>query len=204
MAIDKTGKILAEFNAKNGQYKTSSGTLSSLAWLTKVALEKVLNTNDLYGDGDLQLTMVSDRGSTGTITMSAHDEEFETALGFKQAITDGVAEIQQVAKTSGSLYFETQYVGSDGAVKTKKVWLFGVEVSTPSETFDQNTDNINTNVVEYGIVVRGTNLKNSAGTADYTDANGNTRKVYKMTSIPTDEHYATFGDAVPVPKALAA
>ena len=101
-----------------------------------------------------------------------------------------------------AIYFETEFTGADGVKKTKKVWLFGVEVSAPSESLDQNTDDLSIATVEYGITVKGVYLKAADGIANYTDATtGNTVKVFKLSQIPTDTDYATFGDTVPVPTA---
>jgi hypothetical protein len=202
MAIDKSGKILAQFNVKNGQYKTASGSLSSLTWLTKVSLDKNLSTQAIYGDGELQLNLINDKGYTGTIGMTARDIEFETALGMQMELDGGLAEIQQTAAVPISLYFETNFVGADGVVKTKKVWLFGVEVSAPSEALDQNTDDPAIATVEYGITVKGTYLKDTDGETDYIDTTtGNKVKVFKLSSIPTDTGFDSFGDTVPVPTA---
>ena len=155
MAIDKSGKILAQFNVKNGQYKTDDGVLSPLTWLTRVSLDKNLSTLPIYGDGELQLNLISDKGFTGTIGMTARDIEFEKALGMQMEVDGGLAEVQQTAAIPISLYFETNFVGADGVVKTKKVWLFGVEVSAPGEALDQNTDDPSIATVEYGITVKG-------------------------------------------------
>ena len=42
--------------------------------------KKKLATKELYGDGDLQLLLVNDKGFTGTIGMTASDEDYEEAL----------------------------------------------------------------------------------------------------------------------------
>ena len=42
-------------------------------------------------------------------------------------------------------------------------------------------------------------MKAKGGTSDYVDANGNTKKVFKISSVPTDSGYATFLDSVPTP-----
>lgn len=200
MAISKTGKVLAQFNVKNGQYKTGDGSLSSLTWLTSVSLDKNLATQAIYGDGELQLTLVNDKGFTGSVGMSARDIEFETANGMQLEVASGMAEIQRQSIPDNSIYFETDYIGADGVKKTKKVWLFGVEVSTPSESLEQNGDDISISTFEYEITVKGVYLKATGGTDDYVDAStGNKVKVFKLSAVPTDSGYATFGNAVPTP-----
>jgi hypothetical protein len=205
MAISKSGKILAQFNVKNGQYKTADGQLASLTWLTKVSLDKNLATQTIYGDGEPQLTIINDKGFTGTLGMTARDDDFEKANGIQMEITGGSAEVQQKSVKENAIYFETEYTGSDGVTKVKKVWLFGVEVSTPNESLDQNTDGINISTVEYPITVKGTYLKATGGASDYVDATtGQKVKVFKVSAVPTDTGYSTFGDAVPTPTAIAA
>lgn len=83
--------------------------------------------------------------------------------------------------------------------KLKKIWLLGVNVGPASDGLSQNTDTTNESSASYGITVKGINLKNSAGTADYVDSNGNTIKVFKVSALPTDTGYATFLDSVPTP-----
>ena len=97
--------------------------------------------------------------------------------------------------------FECYITTTDGATKTKKVWLLGVNVSPASDGLSQNTDTINESTASYGITVKGTYLKATGGTTDYVDSNGNTIKVYKVTSVPSDTGYDTFLDSVPVPTA---
>jgi hypothetical protein len=78
-----------------------------------------------------------------------------------------------------------------------------VTTGRPSESFEQVTDNPNMSPVEYPLTVFGTNLRNNLDTADYTDTNGNTKRVTRISVIPTDTNYATFGDTVPTPTSAA-
>lgn len=208
MAIDKTGKTLVGFNVKNGQFavKTSSGydTPVSLTWLTRFAKDKNLSTKEIYGDGQLQITLVNDKGFTGSIGMTAQDLEYNKAMGFAQDIDGGLAEIKQLSVVDHAIYFETDFIGKDGITKTKKVWVFGVTVQAPSESLDQNTTDINESTVEYAITIQGINLKNATGDADYVDAEtGQTVKCFTYSKVPTDDGYDTFGDSVPAPKVSA-
>ena len=201
--MSKSGKTLVEFNVKNGQYKTGDGTLKSLTWLTKVALEADVGESVIFGDGEEVLTLPNDKGYNVTLGMTAPDLDFEKDNGLCEEITGGIANIQRQSRPENAIYFETQYAGADGTTKTKKVWLFGVTVSKPSITFDQNTDNPNASTVEYAGKVRGTNLKAVGGAKDYIDpTTGNTIKVFRLSAIPTDSGYADFGSSVPVPTVL--
>ena len=199
----KEGKKLIEYNCKNGVYNLGGddSTIKPLGYLTSVTLDKNIQTKDIYGDGDLQLSILSDKGSNGTLEMTAKDDEFDIDLGFAMKITQGLADIQVLQNKSIAIGFECYITTTDGITKTKKVWLLGVNVSPASDGLSQNTDTINENTASYGITVKGTNLKATGGATDYVDANGNTIKVYKITSLPSDTGYATFLDSVPVPTA---
>lgn len=207
--MSKTGKTLISFNVKNGQFavKGSSSYESpqSLTWLTKFSKEKNLSTKPIYGDGEMQITLVNDKGFTGIIGMTAQDIEYNKALGFAKDIDGGLAEVKQLSIVENALYFETDYCGKDGVTKTKKVWVFGVETQAPSESLDQNGDDISESNVEYNLTIKGTNLKDTDGTTDYVDSTtGQTVKCYTYSKVPTDTGYSTFGSAVPVPKVQAA
>jgi len=80
------------------------------------------------------------------------------------------------------------------------LWLLNVRVSPANETFNQNTDSVNPNNTEYALTILGVNKKATGGTADFIDpVTGDTVKVWRMSSKPTDSGYATFGASVPVP-----
>jgi hypothetical protein len=203
-ATNKANKVLVTFNVKNGQYALPGGEVKPLAWLTRVSLEKNLTTQPFYGDGEIQRLLVNDKGFTGVLGMTARDEEFEKDLGFLMEVQGGLATVQQSAIPSISLYFETEYMGTSGPAKTKKVWLFEVEVSTPNEEYAQNEDDISVGTVEYNMTIKGTYLKAVDGQTDYTDAEtGGKKKVFKLSATPEDDGYETFGDSVPIPTVKA-
>lgn len=201
----KEGKTLIEYNCKNGVYNLGGddSTIKPLGYLSSITLDKNIQTKDIYGDGDLQLSILSDKGFTGTLEMTAKDDDLDVDLGFAMKISQGLAAIQVLQNKTIAIGFETYITTEDGVTKTKKVWLLGVNVSPASDGLNQNTEQINENTASYGITVKGTFLKATGGTADYVDANGNTIKVYKVTSIPSDTGYATFLDSVPVPTVKA-
>lgn len=201
----KSGKKLIEYNCKNGVYNLggSDSSIKPLGYLSSFTLDKNMSTKDIYGDGELQLSIISDKGSTGTLEMTARDDEFEKDLGFAMAISNGLAEIQVLQNKPISIGFEAYVTMADGTTKTKKVWLLGVNVAPAGDSLSQNTDDINENMASYGITVKGTNLKATGGATDYVDANGNTIKVFKVSALPTDTGYSTFLDSVPVPTVAA-
>lgn len=197
--MDKTGKVLVSFNVKNGQYAVD-GEIKPLNYLTKFSKEKNLKTKTIYGDGELLTTLVNDQGFTGIIGMLAQDIEYNKDMGFMEELSSGLAEIKQVAIKEHNLYFETQYMAKGDVTKTKKVWVFGVEVQSPSESLEQNTDDINESNVEYPITIKGTNIKSSDGTTDYVNpTTGDVMKCYTYSKVPTDDGYDTFEKTVPVP-----
>ena len=195
----KQGKTLIQYNCKNGVYSVDGTEVKPLTFLASVTTDKNTTSTDIYGDGEIQVTLLNDRGSTGTLEMTARDEDFEIALGFMQELSNGKGEVQVVENKTISIGFEAYFMGSDGVQKTKKVWFLGVNVSPAGETLSQNTDAINNTTASYPITIKGVNLKATGGTSDYVDANGNTIKVFKLSSVPTDTGYATFLDSVPTP-----
>lgn len=198
----KAGKKLIEFNCKNGVYAIE-GEVKPLGYLVSNTLDKSISTKDIYGDGELQLSVLSDRGMTGTLEMTARDDEFETDLGFVKAIAQGLADVQVLQNKTISVGYENYILTADGVTKTKKVWLLGVNVSPASDSLSQNTDTTNEATASYGLTVKGVNLKDSEGSTDFVDENGNTMKVFKISSVPGQEGYETFLDSVPTPKAKA-
>lgn len=201
---DKKGKTLAQFNAKNGVYSVDGTAVSPLTYMTGFSKEPNLDTKSMYGDGELQTTLVSDKGFSGTLGVTARDLEYETALGMVKAIDGGNAEVQLLAVKEHSFGFETQMLAADGTTKVKKVWVFGVEAQRPSDALTQNTESVNESTYEYPIIIKGTRLKDSAGTANYVDpTSGSEVQCYTYSKVPTDTGYDTFLDSVPVPKAKA-
>ena len=68
-----------------------------------------------------------------------------------------------------------------------------------SESFDQNTDDINESTFDTPLEMIGTNLQNADG-SNYKDEKGNEVIVWQMTVTPDDANYDTFGDSVVLPK----
>lgn len=199
----KQDKTLIEYNCKNGVYSVDGGEVKPLTFLSSITLDRNINTTDKYGDGEIQLTLIRDSGLTGSIETTARDYDLEKDLGYVREIDGGMAEVQALENKSISIGFECYITDNKGVTKTKKVWLFNVNVSPASTSLSQNTDTINDNAASYSVTVKGVNLKTNSGDTDFTDENGNTLKVVKMTSLPTDTGYAEFLDSVPTPKEKA-
>lgn len=197
----KAGKKLIEYNCKNGVYSVDGTEVKPLGYLVSNTLDKSISTKDIYGDGELQLSVLSDRGMTGTLEMTARDDEFETDLGFVKMIAQGLADVQVLQNKTISVGYENYILTADGITKTKKVWLLGVNVSPASDSLSQNTDTTNEATASYGLTVKGVNLKDNVGSSDFVDENGNTLKIFKVSSVPGQNGYDTFLDSVPTPKA---
>lgn len=197
----KDNKVLIEYNCKNGVYSVDKTEVKPLPFLVSATLDKTINTKTIFGDGELQLSIISDQGSSGSLEVTARDDEFELDLGFLMQIAQGLAERQVVDNKTISVGYEAYRTYKDGTTKTKKVWLLGVNVSPASDSLSQNTDTTNEATASYGLTVKGENLK--SGDEDYRDENGNTVKIYKITSMPDDDGYADFLKSVPTPTVSA-
>lgn len=197
----KTGKKLIEYNCKNGVYSIDNDEIKPLGYLVSNTLDKNISTKEIYGDGELQLSVLSDKGMTGSLEMTARDDEFELDLGFLKEISQGLADVQVLENKTISIGYENYILTADGITKTKKVWLLGVNVSPASDSLSQNTDTTNEATASYGLTIKGVNLKDSDGSFDFVDNNGNTIKIFKVSSVPGQEGYETFLDSVPIPTA---
>ena len=196
---------IVEYNVKNVKYavKDAQGDYQApvdLAYASQVSLEPDYSEEPVYGDGQKLFVIPNDKGLTGKLIVLNRDKDYEIACGRQLEITEGLAEVSQGDAIEHAIYFEVER-NLNGVKTTKKVWLLEVVTGRPSESFEQVTDNPNMSPVEYPLTVFGTNLRNNGDTADYTDANGNTRRVTRISVIPTDTGYATFGDTVPTPTA---
>ena len=98
MTRSKEGKILAVFNVKNAVYAIreadgTPGTVKPMTYMNTFSKERSPQTKDLYGDGEIQDTLVSERSQTGTIGTTARDSEFERDLGFSEEMANGEGEV---------------------------------------------------------------------------------------------------------------
>ena len=139
----KDNKVLIEYNCKNGVYSVDKTEVKPLPFLVSATLDKTINTKTIFGDGELQLSIISDQGSSGSLEVTARDDEFELDLGFLMQIAQGLAERQVVDNKTISVGYEAYRTYKDGTTKTKKVWLLGVNVSPASDSLSQNTDTTN-------------------------------------------------------------
>lgn len=199
--MSKANKNFIEYNCKNGVYSVDGSEVKPLNYLVSVSLDKTITQTNKYGDGEVVLSMTTDSGFSGTLEMTAHDEDLEKDLGFIEEIAQGTADVQVLENKNISIGFEAYVTNDAGVTKTKKIWLLGVNVAPASYSLSQNTDGINEATASYGLTVKGVNKKTATGDEDYRDVNGNTKKVFKMNALPTDNGYDTFFATVPVPTA---
>ena len=204
----KAGKNIIEFNCKNGVYSVDGSTVKQLGYLTAISTEKNIDTKDIYGDGEIILSQMNDKGSTGSLEMTARDDDFEKDLGFEMEIEQGLAEAQVLGNVDIAVGAECYIVVKDktsgkAVQKTKKVWWLNVNVAPAGTSLSQNTDTTNEATVSYPLTIKGTNLLAKDGTSAYVDANGNTRKIFKISCLPENQNYSTFLETVPIPKAKA-
>jgi hypothetical protein len=202
----KTNEL--QFSIKNVKYAVKDSVLGTygnpedLAFAEQLALEATFNTQQQYGDGQIIATLSSDKGMTGTLTLVQLANQYEIDMKRKMEIDGGLADVTQLDDVEHAIYYEFEVV-ANGSKKTIKAWLLNVTSGRPSETLTQTKENPTINNIEISLTILGETLKTNLGTADYVDANGNTLKVTKIVSKPGDVGYATFGDEVPIPKALA-
>ena len=203
-----SGKALVRFNIKNAKYalKGTGDTYEnpvSLGYSDSISLESNYSEKIIYGDGRAIFTIPNDKGKTGTLTVLTIDDLYEIAMKRRMKTARGTAEIKQLASVEHALYFETEYMDDTGSVQTAKTIIYGVTSGRPSESFNQTTEDINNNNVDYPLTIKGIKMKDSSGTNDYKDDKGNVVYVWQETCLPSDSDYENFGKTITAPKAPA-
>lgn len=205
MTSNKDGKTLVQFNVKNGVYAVAvdgeeTATVKSLTYMNTFSKERAPQTKQIYGDGEVQDTLVTEKSVNGTLGVTARDKEFEIDLGFTEAMANGEGDVALSSFKRAHIGFETEVKEKGKVAKIKKVWVLNAEVMPANESLTQNQDDITPSTADYSYTAYGVNLKNSTGTSDYIDENGQTKKVFTLSCMPGEEGYDTFLDSVPVPK----
>lgn len=203
---ETAGKTLVRFNIKNAAYaiKKSAGSYDapvSFGYSDSIALEADYSEKVIYGDGRKIVTIPNDKGKTGRLILTALSEAYEIAMKRRMKSAKGTVEIKQLASIEHAIYFETEYMDDKGVTKTAKTVVYGVTSGRPSETYNQTTDDINNNNVEYPITIKGEQVMASSGSAVYKDENGNEVWAWQETVLPEDSGYADFGKTIEAPKA---
>lgn len=205
---DKTGKDLAQFNIKNAVYALvgAEETIKPLTWMNTFSKDRNITTKAFYGDGELIISVPSDKKMSGAIGTTARDSDFEKDIGsMYEPQGGGIAEIAMRAIKPIHFGFETDFIGKDGIKKTKKVWVINMQVQSANESLTQDKEDITESTFDYNYEAYGINLKDNAGTKDFVDEEtGQTIRVYTVSKKPGDEGYETFLESIPEPKAPAA
>lgn len=196
-------KTLVRFNVQNIKYAVfNNGTYGapvSYGTAIKMALESNSAVKHIFGDGRRICAIVNDKGKTGTMTTNNVSDEYEIAMRRKVRTSNGLAEVKQQSVVTHAIYFETCGMDSEGGMPIAKTWLYGVTSSRPSESFDQNTDDVNESSFETPLEISGTNMLANDGAVYKDPVTGCDVVVWQMTVTPDDAEYATFGDSVVLP-----
>lgn len=202
-------KTLVRFNVQNIKYavRKADGSFEapvSYGTAMKMALQADSSVKKIFGDGRRLCSIVNEKGKTGTMTTNNVSDEYEIAMGRKIKAKNGLAEIKPQKLVEHAIYFETCGYDSEGGMPIAKTWLYGVTSSRPSESFDQNTDDINESSFETALEMGGIPMLDATGKKAYKDpVTGQDMIVWQMTVTPEDADYATYGDAVVLPQMSA-
>lgn len=197
-------KTLVRFNVQgvkwamlvDGKY----GTPKSYGTATKIALEPDSSVKKIFGDGKRIASIINDKGKTSTLSTNNINDDFEVDMGRKMLLKKGIASIKQQKLPVFALYFETCGLDENNDMPLAKTWVYGVTSSTaPSESFDQNTDDINESTFDTALEIAGTELKDASGAVVKDPKTGRDVMVWQLTATPDDEDFDTFGDAVVMP-----
>lgn len=203
MTPNKAGKVLAQFNVKNAVYVFVGDTkVKPLTFMNTFSKDRNINTTTLYGDGEAQVSLSSDKTISGAIGTTARDDEFEVDLGIAEKLSDGSkAELAITSMKAINFGYETEFIGKDGITKTKKVWCLNVQVTPPNESLTQTQDNITQSSFDYNYTGYGEYVKAAEGEEDYIDPEtGGKMRAYTVSKKPGDKGYETFLDSVPTPR----
>ena len=133
-----------------------------------MALQPDTAVKKIYGDGRRICSIMNERGKTATLGTNNVSDDYEIAMGRKIKTANGLAEIKQQSLPVHAIYFETCAVNDDGSMPIAKTWIYGVTSSTrPSETFNQNTEDINESSFETALEIAGVAVTESDGTTVY-------------------------------------
>lgn len=193
----------AKYSLRGTDGKPGS-TVVDLLYAKSISFEPQVDEQAVYANDQKVLALVSDKGFTGSLGTTAQDRALEKGLGHIVDVAQGVATVNLISYKRADVYYEYKET-TPSATYTVKVWVLNVEISKPSSV-EHNTDEEQPTIGEYAypITVYGDKIQNSTGTGTYRDANGNELVATKVISLPGDDGYDTFGDAVPVVKMASA
>lgn len=177
--------------------------------ILKVLYAKSLNPSALledaeqYADDRLLFRVPNDKGLTVELGTTALDPELEKAAGYAMEGANGLLGLQMVSYARGALYYEYSERDENGVARKVKSWLYNVDLGKGTGTHTTDESSVSFGAYTYSLRAYGTELMDADGVKEFVDENGMGRKVSTYTAYPDDPDYATFGDAVPVPKLAA-
>lgn len=200
-------KTLVRFNVQNIKYATFDGSKygTPVAYghnsARKMALETDTANKKIFGDGRVAYILMNEKCKNGTMSTNNISNDYEIAMGRKIRTSNGLADVAPQVSVSHAVYFETCGAAEDGSKPVAKTWLYGVTSTRPSESYEQNTDDINESSFDTPLVISGTDMLASDGKTLYKDAKtGNNVTVWQLTVVPGDPGYDTFENAVVLPQ----
>ena len=208
-------KVVITYHSANYEHKKWGGFAKSILRMSESLSFKFANKIVFVNKFQMQKAPQSIQAKSvyipngiDAVCFCKNDTDFEKDMGFAMEIEQGLADVQVMGSESVAIGVECYIVVKDktsgkAVQKTKKIWFLNCNVSPASTSLSQNTDSTNEATVSYGLTIKGSNLMGSDGVSEYVDANGNTRKIFKISCLPDNANYATFLDTVPVPKAKA-
>lgn len=201
--LDKSNKDLVQYNVQNAVYALAddtAGTVKPLTFMNTFSKDRNVKVKDFYGDGEVQDSAYSDLTVSGAIGVTARDMDFEKDIGLIETLKDGLsAELAVTGTKRVHLGLETFIKKKGQAAQVKRVWIFNLQISPPSESLTQTKEDITESTFDYSYVGYGTNVKSADGQSDYVDENGMRKKAFTVSARPTDAGYQTFFEKVPVP-----
>ena len=198
----------AYHGVKNAKYSMRTGEepgteIKNLAYIKAVSFDPQVNTQPIYANDMQVMAVVSDKGYTGNLGVTAQDRVLEKDLGQVVEIDKGQADVNLIGFRRLDLYYEYTEHTQSGVPYTVKVWALNLEVGKASKSNETDEDSLKIGEYQYPITVYGDKIKAATGEATYRDANGNELVATRIICLPNDEGYATFDSAVPAPKMKA-
>ena len=197
-------KAAAYHGIQSVKFATKTGstyaTPSPMLYAKSLSLNAQVQPAEQYADNRLLFRVPSDQGYEGELGTTAPDAAFEIAAGFTKIGQSGVLRMKMVSYARGALYYEHVEHDENGAAYVVKTWAYNVEIGKGSETHATDEATVSFGDYSYPLHVYGDPTMTHTGDAEYIDANGLKPLTMLYSAWPDDAQYATFGDAVPVPK----
>lgn len=182
----------------------AAANIKPMPYVKSASFDPQIETLPIYASNVKVLAVVSDKGYTGNLGVTAQDRGFEKDLGQIIDIESGQADVNLINLKRCDVYYEYIEHTAAGTPYVVKVWVLNVETAKASKTHNTDEDSIKIGEYQYPITVYGDKIKASTGETVYKDANGNELTATRIISLPGDAGYADFDKTVPVAKMKAA